>query len=47
MVRLRIVAETAPTADAYTVEPSLEDLFLFHFGEDTQFERGETDENID
>ena len=40
MVRLRIVAETAPTADAYTVEPSLEDLFLFHFGEDTQFERG-------
>ena len=47
MVRLRIVAEAAPTADAYTVEPSLEDLFLFHFGEDTQFERGEEDENID
>ena len=47
MVRLRIVAEAAPTADAYTVEPSLEDLFLYHFGEDTQFERGETDENID
>ena len=22
-------------------------LFLFHFGEDTQFERGEEDENID
>lgn len=47
MVRLRIVAEAAPTADAYTVEPSLEDLFLYHFGEDTQFERGEEDENID
>ena len=47
MVRLRIVAETAPTADAYTVEPSLEDLFLYHFSEDIQVERSETDENID
>ena len=46
-VRLRIIAETAPTADAYTVTPSLEDLFLYHFGEDAQFERSETDENID
>ena len=36
MVRLRIVNETAPSADAYTVEPSLEDLFLYHFGEETQ-----------
>lgn len=33
MVRLRIVAETAPTQDAYAVRPSLEDLFLYHFGE--------------
>ena len=36
-VRLRIVHETAPAADAMTVPPSLEDLFLYHFGE----ERGE------
>lgn len=33
MVRLRIVDETAPAADAYTVQPSLEDLFLYYFGE--------------
>jgi len=39
MVRLRIVSDTAPTTDAVTVEPSLEDLFLYHFGEDTQSER--------
>lgn len=39
MVRLRIVSDTAPTADAVTVEPSLEDLFLYHFGEDAQNER--------
>lgn len=39
MVRLRIVSDTAPTADAVTVEPSLEDLFLYHFGEDAQSER--------
>ena len=32
MVRLRIIEETAPTADAQTVDPSLEDLFLYHFG---------------
>ena len=36
MVRLRIIEETAPGADAYTVEPSLEDLFLYHFGEETE-----------
>ena len=35
-VRLRIVDEAAPAADAYTVEPSLEDLFLYHFGEEAQ-----------
>ena len=44
-VRLRIVDETAPAADAYTVEPSLEDLFLYHFGEEVQNERGGNDEN--
>ena len=44
-VRLRIVDETAPAVDAYTVEPSLEDLFLYHFGEETQNERGGNDEN--
>lgn len=47
MVRLRIVAETAPTADAYLVEPGLEDLFLYHFGGDTQVKRSGPDENID
>ena len=36
MVRLRIVSDTAPATDAATVEPSLEDLFLYHFGEDAQ-----------
>ena len=44
-VRLRIVDETAPAVDAYTVEPSLEDLFLYHFGEEAQNERGGNDEN--
>lgn len=38
-VRLRIVHETAPAADAFTVEPTLEDLFLYHFGEEAQSER--------
>jgi ABC-2 type transport system ATP-binding protein len=33
------VSDTAPAADAVTVEPSLEDLFLYHFGEDAQNER--------
>lgn len=36
MVRLRIVNENTPTADANTVDPSLEDLFLYHFGEEVQ-----------
>lgn len=38
MVRLRIVDEIAPSADAQTVEPSLEDLFLYHFGEEQERE---------
>jgi len=36
MVRLRMIEETAPTEDARIVEPSLEDLFLYHFGEETE-----------
>lgn len=32
MVRLRIVNETSPAAGAVSVEPGLEDLFLYHFG---------------
>lgn len=40
-VRLRIIHETAPTADAVTVPPSLEDLFLYHFGEEAATERSE------
>ncbi|HIT06516.1 MAG TPA: ABC transporter ATP-binding protein [Candidatus Scybalocola faecipullorum] len=40
-VRLRIVSDTAPSADAKTVLPSLEDLFLYHFGEDAQVEGSE------
>ncbi len=36
MVRLRMIEETAPREDAQTVEPSLEDLFMYHFGEETE-----------
>lgn len=32
-VRLRMIHDTAPATDALTVPPSLEDLFLYHFGE--------------
>lgn len=35
MVRLRMIEETAPREDAQIAEPSLEDLFLYHFGEET------------
>ena len=38
-VRLRMIHDTAPAADAMTVPPSLEDLFMYHFGEEA--ERGE------
>jgi len=31
MVRLRIVNDNPPVTDAYLAEPSLEDLFLYHF----------------
>lgn len=40
-VRLRILHETAPTANAVAVPPSLEDLFLYHFGEEASAERSE------
>lgn len=40
-VRLRIVNDTAPSAGAKTVPPGLEDLFLYHFGEDVQMEGSE------
>ena len=43
-VRLRIVEDEAPTPDAHNVEPSLEDLFLYHFSEDMQNEGSESDE---
>lgn len=33
-VRLRIVHDTAPAENARAVEPSLEDLYLYHFGEE-------------
>lgn len=32
MVRLRVISETAPRADAQMAEPGLEDLFLYYFG---------------
>ncbi len=41
MVRLRIVHETPPIMGAVTVAPSLEDLFMYYFGEDGLVERGE------
>ena len=40
-VRLRMIHDTSPAADAITVPPSLEDLFLYHFGEEAGEERGE------
>ncbi len=33
-VRLRMIHETPPTTNAMAVSPNLEDLFLYHFGED-------------
>lgn len=45
LVRLRIISDSAPTADAQSVPPSLEDLFLYHFGEEVVTERSERNEN--
>lgn len=39
-VRLRVVSEMAPMAGAKSVQPSLEDMFLYYFGEDVKDERG-------
>lgn len=36
MVRLRIVHDTSPAPNAELVEPSLEDLFLYHFSDEMQ-----------
>lgn len=36
MVRLRMIEETSPGGGAQIVEPSLEDLFLYYFGEETE-----------
>lgn len=47
LVRLRIVDDAPPAPDASIVEPSLEDLFLYHFNEDVQGERSDDDENLD
>lgn len=47
LVRLRIVDDTAPAPNASIVEPSLEDLFLYHFSEDSHNERSDDDENLD
>ena len=35
-VRLRIVDENKPEDDTIAVDPNLEDLFLYHFGEEAQ-----------
>ena len=34
-----IIDDNKPTNDAIMVEPSLEDLFLYHFEEETQEEK--------
>lgn len=47
LVRLRIVDDTAPAPNASIMEPSLEDLFLYHFSEDAQDERSIDNEGLD
>lgn len=46
-VRLRIVGNTAPSCNASMTDPSLEDLFLYHFGKTMQVERSERYESTD
>lgn len=46
LVRLRIVDDAPPAPDASIVEPGLEDLFLYHFSEDVQYERSDDNENF-
>ena len=38
MARLRVVSDAAPSTEAQNVAPTLEDLFLYHFGEETRQE---------
>lgn len=40
-VRLRMIHDTVPAAGAVTVQPNLEDLFLYCFGEEAGTERSE------
>ncbi|MCI8646599.1 MAG: ABC transporter ATP-binding protein [Firmicutes bacterium] len=42
-VRLRMVSETMPAAEGRAAEPDLEDLFLYHFGNQTQEEMEDVD----
>ncbi len=39
MVRLRIVNKEPPAPGAVIVEPGLEDLFLYYFGEEAKEEK--------
>ena len=39
--RLRMIHETPPATDAMAVPPNLEDLFLYHIGEEVGTERSE------
>lgn len=43
LVRLRIISNMPPAAGAVPVEPNLEDLFLYYFGECAQSERSDYD----
>lgn len=47
MVRLRIVNERVPVSGAINVEPSLEDLFLYQFREESKCERSVGNEIVD
>lgn len=47
MVRLRIVNERVPVSGAISVEPSLEDLFLYQFREESKCERSVGNEIAD
>ena len=46
-IRLRIVSDAAPAPNARTVEPSLEDMFLYLFGESPTLEGGAAREDAD
>ena len=46
-IRLRMISDAAPAPNARAVEPSLEDLFLYHFGEGSPSEGGAAYESAD